>query len=115
VHSTLPGEFLIGHNWMGRGNGADGVELLEYLSSPAPRTQYASEFGHLMRVLSIYSRVETILDGLNGEFLPAIEDASTYESSSIASDNVANAASPLVESEQALDVSSANLALAYVY
>lgn len=66
VHSTLPGELPSEPGWRGMGNDADGVDLLEYLSSPAPRTQYASEFGHLIRVLSIYSRVEAILDTLNG-------------------------------------------------
>lgn len=44
VHSTLP----------------------EYLYLPAVRTQYASEFGHLIRVISIYAKVELALDELNG-------------------------------------------------
>ncbi|KAF9054372.1 fungal-specific transcription factor domain-containing protein [Panaeolus papilionaceus] len=44
VHSTLP----------------------EYLYLPAVRTQYASEFGHLIRVLSIYAKMEFALDALNG-------------------------------------------------
>ncbi|KAF9453564.1 hypothetical protein P691DRAFT_21703 [Macrolepiota fuliginosa MF-IS2] len=43
VHSTLP----------------------EYLYLGAVRTQYASEFGHLIRVITIYARVEYALDGLN--------------------------------------------------
>ncbi|TFK71646.1 hypothetical protein BDN72DRAFT_764612 [Pluteus cervinus] len=43
VHSTLP----------------------EYLYLPAIRTQYASEFGHLIRVISIYAKVEYALDELN--------------------------------------------------
>ncbi|KDR80510.1 hypothetical protein GALMADRAFT_240800 [Galerina marginata CBS 339.88] len=40
VHSTLP----------------------EYLYLPAVRTQYASELGHLIRILSIYAKVECALD-----------------------------------------------------
>ncbi|PPQ75884.1 hypothetical protein CVT24_000739 [Panaeolus cyanescens] len=44
VHSTLP----------------------EYLYLPAVRTQYASEFGHLIRILSIYAKMEFALDALNG-------------------------------------------------
>ncbi|KAJ8521576.1 hypothetical protein ONZ45_g1741 [Pleurotus djamor] len=45
VHSTLP----------------------EYLFLPAIRTQYASELGHLIRVLTIYAKIERALDLLNGE------------------------------------------------
>ncbi|KAF8909396.1 fungal-specific transcription factor domain-containing protein [Gymnopilus junonius] len=40
VHSTLP----------------------EYLYLPAVRTQYASEFGHFIRILSIYAKMEFALD-----------------------------------------------------
>ncbi|TFK26175.1 hypothetical protein FA15DRAFT_616185, partial [Coprinopsis marcescibilis] len=40
VHSTLP----------------------EYLYLPAVRMQYASEFGHLVRIITIYARMESILD-----------------------------------------------------
>ncbi|KAF9461199.1 fungal-specific transcription factor domain-containing protein [Collybia nuda] len=43
VHSTLP----------------------EYLYLPAVRTQYSSEFGHLIRVISIYTKVEFALDELS--------------------------------------------------
>jgi len=39
---------------------------VEYLYLSAVRTQYASEFGHLIRVITIYARVEYALDGLNG-------------------------------------------------
>lgn len=41
---------------------------IEYLYLPAVRTQYASEFGHLIRVLSIYAKMEFALDALNGKF-----------------------------------------------
>ncbi|KAJ3566921.1 hypothetical protein NP233_g6690 [Leucocoprinus birnbaumii] len=37
----------------------------QYLYLGAVRTQYASEFGHLIRVITIYLRVEYALDGLN--------------------------------------------------
>lgn len=43
VHSTLP----------------------EYLYLPAVRTQYASEFGHLIRIISIYAKMECTLDEVN--------------------------------------------------
>ncbi|KAG5647462.1 hypothetical protein DXG03_009393 [Asterophora parasitica] len=43
VHSTLP----------------------EYLYLPAVRTQYSSEFGHLLRVVTIYAKVENALDELS--------------------------------------------------
>ncbi|KAF8202552.1 fungal-specific transcription factor domain-containing protein [Pholiota molesta] len=42
VHSTLP----------------------EYLYLPAVRTQYASEFGHLIRIISIYAKMEFALDDI---------------------------------------------------
>jgi len=31
---------------------------LEYLHLPAPRTQYVSEYGHLLRIASVYGRLE---------------------------------------------------------
>ncbi|PPQ68586.1 hypothetical protein CVT25_005429 [Psilocybe cyanescens] len=36
--------------------------LPEYLYLPAVRTQYSSEFGHLIRILSIYAKIECALD-----------------------------------------------------
>lgn len=39
---------------------------IEYLYLPAVRTAYASEFGHLIRILSIYAKVEFALDEMNG-------------------------------------------------
>ncbi|KAF5383734.1 hypothetical protein D9615_003526 [Tricholomella constricta] len=47
VHSTLP----------------------EYLYLPAVRTQYSSEFGHLVRVVTIYAKMENALDELTGRWL----------------------------------------------
>jgi len=41
--------------------------IIEYLYLPAVRTQYSSEFGHLIRILSIYSKMEYALDELNGK------------------------------------------------
>lgn len=38
----------------------------EYLYLPAVRTQNASEFGHLVRIITIYAKMETTLDELNG-------------------------------------------------
>jgi hypothetical protein len=42
--------------------------ILEYLYLPAVRMQYASEFGHLIRILTIFAKMEYILDELNGRF-----------------------------------------------
>ena len=42
---------------------------IEYLYLPAVRTQYASEFGHLIRILTIFAKMEYVLDELNGLFL----------------------------------------------
>ncbi|KAF9557342.1 hypothetical protein CPC08DRAFT_693369, partial [Agrocybe pediades] len=58
VHSTLP----------------------EYLYLPAVRTQYASEFGHLIRILSVYAKMECVLDEaseaeINSKFPGVIADA----------------------------------------
>ena len=33
----------------------------EYLRRPAPRTRYASQFGHVLRILEIYHTVESVL------------------------------------------------------
>jgi len=41
--------------------------ILEYLYLPAVRTRYASEFGHLIRILSIYAKMECVLDDTNGK------------------------------------------------
>ncbi|KAI0641962.1 hypothetical protein C8Q79DRAFT_918638 [Trametes meyenii] len=38
----------------------------EYLRRPAPRTRYASQFGHMCRILEIYHNVETILATKDG-------------------------------------------------
>ena len=35
---------------------------LEYFYLPAPRTKYASEFGHLIRVTSIHAKIEHLSD-----------------------------------------------------
>ena len=34
----------------------------EYLHLPAPRTQYVSEYGHLLRIASVYGRLEAALN-----------------------------------------------------
>jgi len=34
----------------------------EYLHLPAPRTQYVSEFGHLLRIASVHGRLEAALN-----------------------------------------------------
>ncbi|RDX54253.1 hypothetical protein OH76DRAFT_1398573 [Lentinus brumalis] len=38
----------------------------EYMRRPAPRTRYASQFGHVLRVLEIYHNVETVLTNQEG-------------------------------------------------
>jgi hypothetical protein len=35
---------------------------VEYLHLPAPRTQYVSEYGHLLRIASVYGRLEGALN-----------------------------------------------------
>jgi hypothetical protein len=42
----------------------------EYLYLPAVRTQYSSEFGHVIRILTIYAKIELTLNELRGEFGP---------------------------------------------
>ena len=39
-----------------------GRSLVEYLHLPAPRTQYVSEFGHLLRIASAHGRLEAALN-----------------------------------------------------
>ncbi|KAH9846042.1 hypothetical protein C2E23DRAFT_908072 [Lenzites betulinus] len=38
----------------------------EYLRRPAPRTRYASQFGHMCRILELYHNVETIIATKDG-------------------------------------------------
>lgn len=38
----------------------------EYLRRPAPQTRYASQFGHVLRILEIYHKVENILTNKEG-------------------------------------------------
>lgn len=64
VHSTLPGALILYH-WRILSK-YKFYSHIEYLYLPAIRTQYASEFGHLIRVITIYARVEFALDELNG-------------------------------------------------
>ncbi|KAH9479564.1 hypothetical protein JR316_0008159 [Psilocybe cubensis] len=53
--------------------------LPEYLYLPAVRTQYASEFGHLIRILSIYAKIECALDEGNDPATAANSDAALKE------------------------------------
>ena len=39
-----------------------GASTVEYLHLPAPRTQYVSEYGHLLRIASIHGRLEGALN-----------------------------------------------------
>ncbi|PIL24975.1 transcription factor [Ganoderma sinense ZZ0214-1] len=38
----------------------------EYLRRPAPQTRYASQFGHVLRILEIYHKVENVLTNKEG-------------------------------------------------
>ncbi|KAI0255983.1 hypothetical protein BJV78DRAFT_586707 [Lactifluus subvellereus] len=38
----------------------------EYLHVPAPRTRYASEYGHLLRIASVHGRLEAALNAVDG-------------------------------------------------
>ncbi|KAH9935930.1 uncharacterized protein BXZ73DRAFT_89421 [Epithele typhae] len=39
---------------------------VEYLRRPAPRTRYASQFGHMLRILEIYDTAQSALSGQGG-------------------------------------------------
>ena len=80
VHSTLPGAspplftlipfFLVlsfSLHCFRRSTFTNHRICIEYLHLPAVRTQYASEFGHLIRIMTIYAKVELIIDNLNGK------------------------------------------------
>jgi hypothetical protein len=43
---------------------------VEYLHLPAPRTQYASEYGHLLRIASLHGRLEAALNATDGKPFP---------------------------------------------
>lgn len=62
VHSTLPGK----ESGLYKPRPFYLTTLSEYLFLPGIRTQYASELGHLIRVLTIYAKIEHALDLLNG-------------------------------------------------
>lgn len=63
----------------------------EYLHLPAPRTQYVSEYGHLLRIASVFGRLEGVLnaagirptahDAINVVIEEAEQDLSVWESS----------------------------------
>ena len=40
--------------------------MIEYLYLPPVRMQYGSEFGHLVRIVTIFAKMEHVLDELNG-------------------------------------------------
>ncbi|KAF8225547.1 hypothetical protein L208DRAFT_1368129 [Tricholoma matsutake] len=67
VHSTLP----------------------EYLYLPAVRTQYSSEFGHLIRVVTIHAKLEQAVEQLDA---------------TLDLDPAANPTTALIEADQAMDV-----------
>jgi hypothetical protein len=64
VHSTLPGTFITRLSRLESLNRL--FSIPEYLYMPAPRTQYASEVGHLIRIVSIYANIESKMDGKGG-------------------------------------------------
>ncbi|KAG6812742.1 hypothetical protein H0H92_000788 [Tricholoma furcatifolium] len=72
VHSTLP----------------------EYLYLPAVRMQYSSEFGHLIRVITIYAKVESALDELT---------ALTQKNSGADPKTNSDAAAALLEAEHMME------------
>jgi hypothetical protein len=43
---------------------------VEYLHLPAPRTQYASEYGHLLRIASVHGHLEAALNATDGKPFP---------------------------------------------
>lgn len=40
----------------------------EYLHLPAPRSQYASEYGHLLRIASVHNRLEQSLNAADSKY-----------------------------------------------
>ena len=78
--------------------------ILEYLYLPAVKTQYASEFGHLIRILSIYAKVEHALDEMNGSCFTFLSHFLGSQMLLIAPEILGNPAATLVESEQKMEV-----------
>ena len=78
--------------------------IIEYLYLPAVKTQYASEFGHLIRILSIYAKVEYALDEMNGPFSTSLSHSPGSQMLLIAPEILGNPAATLVESEQKMEV-----------
>jgi hypothetical protein len=64
VHSALPGNFC---SCIKGTRALADTFCTEYLYLAAPRTQYASETGHLIRVFSIYSKIENISNAIEGK------------------------------------------------
>jgi hypothetical protein len=60
VHSTLPGIYILRLSRYCLSYRL--CSISEYLYLPAPHAQYASEFGHLIRIVSIYANVESKMD-----------------------------------------------------
>lgn len=77
--------------------------IIEYLYLPAVKTQYASEFGHLIRILSIYARVEHALDEMNGSCSTFLSHFLGSRMLLIAPEILGNSAATLVESEQKME------------
>ena len=78
--------------------------IIEYLYLPAVKTQYASEFGHLIRILSIYAKVEHALDETNGPCSSFLSHSLGSRMLLIAPEMLGNPAATLVESEQKMEV-----------
>ena len=78
--------------------------IIEYLYLPAVKTQYASEFGHLIRILSIYAKVEHALDEMNGSCSTFCHILWVSRMLLIAPEILGNPAATLVESEQKMEV-----------
>ena len=77
---------------------------IEYLYLPAVKTQYASEFGHLIRILSIYAKVEHALDEMNGSCSTFLLHSQGSQMLLIAPEILGNPAASLMESEQKMEV-----------
>ena len=78
--------------------------IIEYLYLPAVKTQYASEFGHLIRILSIYAKVEHSLDEMNGSCSTFLSHSLGSRMLLIAPEILGNPAATLVDSEQKMEV-----------
>jgi hypothetical protein len=80
----------------------------EYLYLPAVRMQYASEFGHLIRILAIFAKMEYVLDELSGWFFAFIHCPANC-TAAVDPKIPSNPMATLNEAEQKMDVCACSI------